>query len=553
MRILYTLCLLSLSLWACQSTSTEVNSEPKEEAKLGVIDFIPTGKAEAQSAFERGMLLLHSFEYEDARTAFLETQEIDPDFGMAYWGEAMTYNHSLWSRQQQDKAIEALGKYAPTKEERLAKIASGLEHDLFEAVEVLYGEGKKLERDQAYSDYMASLHEKYPDNHEVASFYALSLLAAVPSGRDFEIYNKGAQIVQGIIAENPNHPGALHYLIHSYDDPEHAKFALEAANSYSKVAPDAAHALHMPSHIYVALGMWDEVISSNIASYEASTNRMSRNDLDNDARSYHALNWLQYGYLQQGRVKEATALMEKMAKYAEELPSKRARAYLVAMKGAHMVESADWESTLTEVTTDVEDLNISIQAGLSLLDGLKAYHQKDQAKLEAVIALMDDRKQKASLLVEEKGVPMCSAGGWASKAPDQLDIDYAAVMEYELQALSASLNGEDKAADDWFQKAIQLEKASSYAFGPPIIIKPSNELYGEWLLSQNRAEEALKQFELSLERGPKRYLSLKGKWAAANQLGDQELIKSVASELDAIQEKADQSWQENAGGLISSI
>ena len=145
---------------------------------------------------------------------------------------------------------------------------------------------------------MEQLSEKYPNNHEISAFYALSLLGSVPDGRDDAIYGKGAIIAKGIIEENPNHPGALHYLIHSYDDPAHAHLALNAANSYAKVAPEASHALHMPSHIYLAMGMWDEVISSNINSYQASINRMERKNLDNNARGYHAYHWLQYGYLQ---------------------------------------------------------------------------------------------------------------------------------------------------------------------------------------------------------------------------------------------------------------
>ena len=130
---------------------------------------------------------------------------------------------------------------------------------------------------------------KYPEHHEVAAFYALSLLGSSKSRKDDDNYEVGAKIAQSIISENPHHPGALHYLIHSYDDPDHATLALDAANRYSKVAPDAEHALHMPSHIFVALGMWDEVINSNIASYEASVVRMKKKELDNDARGYHAM------------------------------------------------------------------------------------------------------------------------------------------------------------------------------------------------------------------------------------------------------------------------
>ena len=248
---------------------------------LGVVSLEVTGNFKAATHFEKGLLLLHSFEYKDARESFQEAQNADPDMAMALWGEAMTHNHSLWSEQDYDDAKPVIEKLNALD----ISNCSDLEKDFIAAVKVLYEpKTDKLERDQNYKAFMESLHQKYPDNHEVAAFYALSLLGSVPEGRDEEVYGQGAVIAQGIIEENPNHPGALHYLIHSYDDPKHAKLALSAADAYAVVAPDASHALHMPSHIYVAMGMWDQVISSNIASYEASLKRMERKGLDNNAK-----------------------------------------------------------------------------------------------------------------------------------------------------------------------------------------------------------------------------------------------------------------------------
>jgi tetratricopeptide (TPR) repeat protein len=270
---------------------------------LGVVNISISGKESAQPHFEKGLLLLHSFEYEDAREAFQKAQKKDPKMAMAYWGEAMTYNHSLWHEQDYEAATTVL---ANLDSHNLEKNTTEIEQDLIESVHILYRpKTEKLQRDIAYSKFMESLYKKYPANQEVAAFYALSLLGSVPDGRDDALYGKGAKIAKGILKENPNHPGALHYLIHSYDDPNHASLALAAANSYSKVAPDASHALHMPSHIYVAMGMWDNVISSNIDSYQASIHRMEKKILDNDARGYHAFHWLEYGYLQKGNYDEA--------------------------------------------------------------------------------------------------------------------------------------------------------------------------------------------------------------------------------------------------------
>ena len=209
---------------ACKKEKSQTNT-------LGTIDLQVTGKAEAAAHFEKGLLLLHSFEYDDAQEAFELAQQADPNMAMAYWGEAMTHNHSLWREQDYESATATLEKLDAID---YVKNCTALEVDFIKAVKLLYQpQLDKVERDANYAEFMAQLHNKYPDNHEISAFYALSLLGSVPDGRDDEIYEKGAVIAKGIIAENPNHPGALHYLIHSYDDPNHAYLALNAADSYA--------------------------------------------------------------------------------------------------------------------------------------------------------------------------------------------------------------------------------------------------------------------------------------------------------------------------------
>ena len=275
MNKLKTVSLLSLVLML--TVGCEPTKKLGETVSLGNIDFKVTSTPEATDAFEKGVLLLHSFMYSDAADEFRKAQEMDSDFAMAYWGEALSYNHPLWSEQDYEKANEALARLGETGDERIAKAPSEFEKDIFRSVEIMYGESSKIERDDAYASYLGTLSDKYPTNHEISAFYALSLLGSVEEGRDYNVYEKGAKIAEGILEENPSHPGALHYLIHSYDDPDHASLALEAANNYSEVAPDAGHALHMPSHIYISMGMWDEVISSNIRSYEARIKRIEEN------------------------------------------------------------------------------------------------------------------------------------------------------------------------------------------------------------------------------------------------------------------------------------
>ncbi len=473
---------------------------------LGVVDIEVSGEASALPHFEKGLLLLHSFEYEDAREAFKEARAKDPKMAMAYWGEAMTYNHSLWSEQDYEAAITAL---EPLKDIDMEKEATELERDFIQAVKILYAPGTpKTERDMAYAEFMEGLSKKYPSNHEVSAFYALSLLGSVPEGRDEDIYGKGALIAKGIIKENPNHPGALHYLIHSYDDPGHATLALDAANAYAKVAPDASHALHMPSHIYVAMGMWDEVISSNIKSYQASLNRLKRKQLDNDARGYHAFHWLEYGYLQKENKEEAAKMVRQMKQYASEKPSKRGRSHLVFLKGTYLVETDDWEGEIAKIPIETADLNVSIRSQYLFLEGMKAYKKGNVKQLDSIIDTMGRDYKRESYIVSNAGVKLCSAV--SRDEATQTDLVEAQIRQHQLQGLKASLRGENALAEDHFLKSIDLEESISYSYGPPHIQKPPRELYADWLLLLNRNKEAETQYSLTLRKNPKRALALKG-------------------------------------------
>ncbi len=520
---------IACSLWSC--VNTQKTDEEKTTSKLGDIAFDVSGNSIAEPAFEKGLLLLHSFEYEDARAAFLEAQALDSTFAMAYWGEAMSYNHSLWQRQEKEKALAALNKLAPTAAERIELAETDLQKDFFKSLDILFGAGTKYERDLAYNQFLESLTQKYPDNNEISAFYAISLLGASRNGRDADLYDKSARIVQGIIKENPSHPGALHYLIHSYDDPVHAHLAKAAADSYAKVAPDAAHALHMPSHIYVALGRWDDVVTSNIASWNASVKRMERKGLKDDARSYHAFNWLQYGFLQRGEFDKADQILKDMVRYKEAVPDKKARGYLLAMKGAQMVERDVWDDEWAALEVDVSDLNLIKKTGHSFLAGRVAYEQKDEQKLTEIVAEMTKRRKKAQNLVGDTGFAMCSAGGYASKPPNQLEIDMATVMEMELAAYLATLKGDMEGAQEWFEKGTALDEKLSYSFGPPSILKPVHEAYAEWLLDNDKAAAALAVFDKSLARHPRRLRSLAGKKKAAELLKKEEVVASVQEEL----------------------
>ena len=514
-RQLFYLLGLVILFSACQD-------EPASDSTphLGIVSFTPDCDEDAVILFEEGLLLLHSFEYADARKEFAAAREVDPDCAMAYWGEAMTYNHPLWAAQYTDEAREVLSDLGATKEERLAKAGSDIERDLLTGVEILFSEDQedKFERDKEYARHMADLYKKYPSSHEVAAFYALSLLGSSIE-RDEATYEKGAIVARSILEENPEHPGALHYLIHAYDDPGHAKLALNAADAYSKIAPDAGHALHMPSHIYVALGMWDENISSNIDSWNASESRKERLDLDNNALNYHALQWLMYGLLQQSRTDTARQLVDAMAKYTEELPSSRARAYLTVIRAGFIAETSDWSSDLNSLEVDDSDLNITFKATNNFVRGMAAYAENDTETIKSIISEMEATRQEEHKKLMQRGSAMCSGIGWATQLPTQQDINHSHIMEMELQAMASQMAGDNAAAESWFEKATELQDNTSFVFGPPTVVKPSHELYGEWLFQQERYDDAIEQFDRALELAPNRAISTRAKEAAQNKSG----------------------------------
>ena len=392
----YSICSLLLIFFFSQCA--EHSTPSVEDADLGEIEFKVTGSAEAIPYFNEGLLLLHSFEFEDAAEQFVKAQEIDSNFVMAYWGEAMSYNHPLWKERFTEDGTAALEKLGNSKADRMAKVKTDIERDLLEAVEILYTEGDKKEIDLAYKNQMEKLHIKYPEHHEVSAFYALSLLGSSKNRDSDNHYDLGAKIAQGIISENPKHPGALHYLIHSYDDPGHATLALEAANSYAKVAPSAGHALHMPSHIFVALGMWDEVVKSNIESYQASVDRMKTKDLDNDARGYHAFKWLMYGYLQQGNFEMAKEKLYEMKKYCDEKPSPKARAHYIMMKAYYLLESDNWDDPIVNQNVPLEKLNLVVQGVQNFIQGMSEYKGGNKKALANTIDEMNRMGSNACLL-----------------------------------------------------------------------------------------------------------------------------------------------------------
>ena len=284
-----------------------------QQSQLGRVEFPTSGSEKAQAHFLRGLAALHSFWYEEAIEAFQESTKVDPDFMMGYWGEAMAHNHPLWSEQDITAARQVLAKIKETPK------LTERERAYLNAVKLLYGEGDKSARDTAYSAAMAKIYRAYPDDLDAAAFYSLSLLGLVrPGDKNYRLQAQAGAIALDVYQKNPNHPGAAHYIIHAFDDPDHAILALPAARRYADIAPEAHHARHMPSHIFLQLGMWPEAAASNLSAWESSDAWMKRKNLPLSVRDYHSLHWLLYVYLQQGRYNQAEQLLTLMKKVMSE-------------------------------------------------------------------------------------------------------------------------------------------------------------------------------------------------------------------------------------------
>ena len=467
-------------------------------AELGKIDFPTSARGEAQDRFIRGVLLLHSFMYDDAADEFQASQKADPGFALAYWGEAMTKNHPLWMQRDAEGARKILARLAPTREARLAKTPDKREWGYLNAVEELYADGEKRDRDLAYAEAMRRLHEEFPKDLEAQSFYALALMGSCEDHRDFAVYMRAAALTEEVFAKNPSHPGAVHYLIHAYDDPVHAPLGLRPARVYAKIAGAAPHALHMPSHIFFALGMWDDVIASNEDSWKASDDRVRAKKLGVEERGWHAIFWREYALLQEGRAREAKALLEIAEKDATGGPRR-------------VVSARDEMRAVWAIETDCKDWTPRAEAPSSdrerFVAGFCAAKKGDTKGLDAMLEAMG--KPAAAEPVHAHEGMSYGGGGKAS---------VAAVLRMELEALALAAHGDAERGIARAREAAAAENLMSFEFGPPQIVKPAHELAGEILLAAKKPEDALKEFDAALAAAPGRAHSLLGVMRAATAL-----------------------------------
>ena len=479
-----------------------------QQSNLGRVDFPTSGSPAAQAHFLRGLAALHSFWYAEAFDAFRESTKVDPDFMMGYWGEAMTYNHPLWSEQDLDAARQVITKIKDTPK------LTDRERAYLNAVKLLYGDGDKHARDLAYSAAMEKIYRAYPDDLDAAAFYSLSLLGLMrPGEKGYRLQAQAGAIALAVYEKNPNHPGAAHYIIHAFDDPDHAILALPAARRYAGIAPEAPHARHMPSHIFLQLGMWPEAVASNESAWESSDNWMKRKNLTVSVRDYHSLHWLLYAYLQQGRYNKAEGLLKLMKQvmaestYDNKLRPDYYENNYANMAAAFIVETERWDLA-----------NELFPPGTPVSPPSQMSSSDSHAGHGAAPVTSDTVRYSSASRTLPAFIRSFSA---AVRGSNDVESGLAGIRELEVAAVRAATNKDYAKAMELMKQATVMEEQSGAPSGPPSLIKPTHELFGEILLKAGKPADAIEMFRTALLRQPNRARSLLGLARAAAQSGDQ--------------------------------
>jgi hypothetical protein len=467
---------------------------------VGVVHFANSGRPAAQASFQRGLALLHSFEYAAARKLFQAAQQADPAFAMAVWGEALTYNHSLWNEQDTAAARAALAKLGVTPEERIAKGRTARERDYLASVEKLYGPGEKSARNAAYSAALHDLSREHPDDLDARALYSLSLLMLSPI-RNHATYMLAAAEAEAVYDVDKRHPGGLHYMIHAYDDPTHAPLGLRAARLYAKVAPAASHAQHMTAHIFFALGLWSDAIAANEASLRIS--RAAGNP------NYHSLLWLEYADLQAGKPAPAADLVRSVGTDVATRPTKENRLRLAYARAAWLVETRG--ASGTDAAEPVDSMGVASIGYFAVHDfarGIVAAQAGDLATARSALVALQARCDGAR--IQRPG----ENPAWYEAMPES-ELAESRTLVTALDGTIRFYAGDQAAGIAGVREAITAASKFEFEYGPPWSAKPLDELLGELLLAAGRNGEAAEAFRATLAAFPNRRLANEGLAAAA--------------------------------------
>jgi len=521
--------------------------EPGDLRAAGKVEFPISCTPAVQSEFSRGVALLHSFFYEEARRVFTSVAERDPKCAMAQWGIAMTWWHPIWTPPRPDEmsagkaAIEkAMALNAGTDRERGFITALNVYYNTRESSNAgaigqsCHGPVGPRDRVVAYEKAMHQLRDKYPDDFEVQAFYAFAVLAAgyaMPNDTTLSKQLEAAALLEKLWKQNPNHPGVVHYLIHCYDYPALAQRGLAAAQSYASIAPWVPHALHMPSHIFTRLGMWDESIAANGASAEASRAYAAMRHRDaTEAEELHALDYMAYSYLQEARDTEAKKIVDLAAKVRKTNPELEfSAAYaLAAIPTRYAFERNDWASAATLTVPNLPHWSSFpfMEALIEYGHALGRAHTGDLDGARKAIARMQQLRD-------------------ATKDPK---FDYFKNhLDLQMQAASAwvaASEGKKNEAIEMLRRAADAEDILGKHPVSPGAFVPVREQLGSLLLEVGRAKQAQQEFEAALKIYPGRFRGLYGAARAAEQNGDKESASRYYAKLAAQTTKAASSRDE---------
>jgi tetratricopeptide (TPR) repeat protein len=500
----------TLSLVPLSLSAQEPQHHHDVDEKLGTVSFATSCAPPVQFQFERGVALLHSFEYEVADAQFEEVATKDPRCAMAYWGQAMTFYHELWNRPTKADLAKGAELLAQA---RSLKLPTARERDYIQALTVFYSDTDKLDHNQradAYAKAMQGVHERNPDDHEAAIFYALSLLASGPD-RDPNLTNAIAAvaILNKLYDEQPNHPGIAHYIIHSCDNPAMASLALPAARKYASIAPSSPHAVHMPSHIFARQGFWQDDINSNLAAIRVADGMAAHHHVMH--HRVHSLDFLEYAYVQIGDDASAKAAIERIALIRPEQMDPEFENYLLVRQAEgpakYALERRQWKEALglqpnAGAPPDVQLVTYwgrAVAAGhlhdaVAAQDALKHYDELLEATRKGPRPYIVDRLKNEHQLVQ----------AWAAYAAGNSDD--------AVRLLRAVADDQDK-----------VGKAETEL--------PAREMLADMLLDLQRPQEALTEYEISLRTDPNRFNGLYGAAQAATQVQQKEKAGTYYTQL----------------------
>ena len=525
---------------------TSVAPEPGDLRAAGTVDFKVSCAPEARSEFIRGVALLHSFFYEEARRIFTAVAAKDPNCAMAQWGIAMTWWHPIWTPPTPDEM--SAGKAAIEK----AMGGTDLERGFITALNAYYNSADSpttgevgqschgpvgpRDRVMAYEKAMRALSERYPDDVETQTFYALAVLSvgyANPTDTTLSNQLKAARILEKLWKKNPNHPGVAHYLIHSYDYPALAERGLAAARSYGSIAPWVPHALHMPSHIFTRLGMWEESIAANRSSADASRAYAAMRHRDaTEAEELHALDYMAYSYLQEGQDNKAKEIVDFVATVRKTNPELEfSAAYaLAAIPSRYALERNAWSEAATLTVPELPHWS-SFPSFEALIEYSHALGRAHTGDVEGARKAIDRMRQLRD-----------------SSTDPRLDY-FKRHLDLQIQAASAWVTyseGEKDEAVNLLRRAADAEDILGKHPVSPGALVPAREQLGDLLLTLNRPKEAQREFEAALKIYPGRFRGLYGAAQAAKQIGEKEKADRYYAKLIEQTAKADGSRTELA-------